>query len=236
VVKQTPLLLWERPMDDSAAPLGPPLLQPLGDQGLIVRFATSLSDAANRAAIEFARQLREALPEGVTEVDPNLVSVLLKYDPGRVGYERLAGEVRLLLAAGITPAGEANRHTIEVAFGGDGGPDLSEVAEGLGLTSAAFVAAHNSLPLRVLTTGFAPGFVYCGFHPDALRLPRRTAVRPSVPAGTVLFAAGQTAICSTPIPTGWHVIGTTEFRNFDAGAEPPTVLREGDEIVFEAAP
>ena len=85
-----------------------------------------------------------------------------------------------------------------------------------------------------LTTGFAPGFVYCGFHLEALNLPRRDLVRPQVPAGSVLFAAGQTAIAATDIPTGWHVIGRTDLRNFDPAAVPPTRLRAGDSVVFEA--
>jgi len=221
------------------AELGTPLILPLGDTGLLVRFAATLSDAANSAAIGFARQLRRRLPAGVVEIDPNLVSVLLKYDPTRVRFDQLAGEVRLLLSrpADANPGGEAvASYTVSVRFGGDGGPDLKGVATTLGMTPEAFVAAHNAAPLRVLTTGFAPGFVYCGFHDDALKLPRRSDVRPPVPPGSVLFAAGQTAITSTPIPTGWHVIGLTDFRNFDPAADPPTRLREGDQIVFEAAP
>jgi inhibitor of KinA len=88
----------------------------------------------------------------------------------------------------------------------------------------------------VLATGFAPGFVYCGFHESALRTPRRAAVRPPVAPGSVLFAAGQTAIAATPVPTGWHLIGRTDFINFDAGRSPPTRLREGDLVAFEAVP
>jgi KipI family sensor histidine kinase inhibitor len=218
-------------MTAAPPPLGPPLIQPLGDRGLIVRFATELSDAANRAAIGFARKLRDRLPAGVVEIDPNLVSVLLKYDPAKVGFEPLAGEVRLLLGEEVAAARAPSRHTIAVTFDG---PDLEAVAANLNLTPEAFAAAHCAAPLRVLTTGFAPGFVYCGFHPETLALPRRTEVRPRVPAGTVLFAARQTAIASTPIPTGWHVIGHTAFSNFEPAAEPPTTLREGDEIVFEA--
>lgn len=218
-------------MAQPADPLPSPLIQPLGDRGLIIRFAATLSDAANRAAIGFARKLRDALPEGVSEIDPNLVSVLLKYDPGKVGYERLAGEVRLLLGAEAGGEAPAARHRVEVVFDG---PDVEEVAAALKLSREDFVAAHGAAPLRVLTTGFAPGFVYCGFHGEALSLPRRMTVRPMVEAGTVLFAARQTAITSTPIPTGWHVIGHTAFRNFAPGSEPPTLLREGDEIVFEA--
>jgi KipI family sensor histidine kinase inhibitor len=218
-------------MAEPTAPLGPPLILPLGDRGLLVRFATVLGDEANRATIAFAKRLRTALPEGVSEIDPNLVSVLLKYDPAKVGFERLAGEVRLLLGDEREDAVAPARRTVAVRFDG---ADLDEVAASLKLTAASFVAAHCARPLRVLTTGFAPGFVYCGFHPEAMALPRRATVRASVPAGTVLFAAGQTAIASTAIPTGWHVIGQTDFRNFDATAMPPTRLNEGDEIVFEA--
>jgi 5-oxoprolinase (ATP-hydrolysing) subunit B len=221
-------------MVDASSALPPPLIQPLGDRGLIVRFSATLSDEANRATIAFAGLLREALPAGVGEIDPNLVSVLLRYDPRAVTYEQLAGEVRLLLGRAAEAEIAPERHCVRVQFGGDAGPDLASAAESLGLTPDAFVVRHNASPLRVLTTGFAPGFVYCGFHGEDFALPRRTTVRQTVPAGTVLFAARQTAITATPIPTGWHVIGHTEFTNFDAHANPPTQLREGDEIAFEA--
>lgn len=222
---------------ETPLPLNAPVIVPLGDRGLLVRFATTLSDEANLAAIAFAQLLHERMPDGVTEIDPNLVSVLLKYDPARVNFARLAGEVRLLIGLSARRLGtKRTRRKIAVRFGGEAGPDLEEVAGALGLSARGFVAAHNARPLRVLTTGFAPGFVYCGFHPEELVVPRRTAVPASVPAGTVLFAAGQTAITATAIPTGWHVIGQTEFRNFDPEKDPPTVLREGDELSFEALP
>jgi KipI family sensor histidine kinase inhibitor len=221
-------------MTEGAPRFTRPVIQPLGDQSVIVRFGAVLSDDANRAAVGFARRVAAALPEGVTEIDPNLVSVLLRYDPHRIGYERLASELRLLLAVKLNDTAPGARHTVGVRFGGDEGPDLEAVAAALKLEPETFVAKHCASVLRVLTTGFAPGFVYCGFHAEELSLPRRTEVRRSVPPGTVLFAARQTAIAATAIPTGWHVIGRTAFRNFDAGATPPTKLREGDEIAFEA--
>lgn len=208
----------------------PPLLVPLGDCGLLIRFAESLSDAANAAAIGFGRRAIAAGLPGVTEVVPNLVSVLLRYDPRQVGFDRLAGEVRLLLSAPAEPAAAGANHLVPVRFDGD---DLDEVAQQLGMDPATFVATHNAGPLRVLATGFAPGFVYCGLHAEPMRVARRAAVRPRVPGGTVLFAAGQTAITSTPIPTGWHVIGHTAFCNFDASARPPTQLAAGDTVRFE---
>ncbi len=115
------------------------------------------------------------------------------------------------------------------------GEDLMEVCDRLRLTPGAFVVRHNDTPLRVLATGFAPGFVYCGFHGPSMVVPRREQVRPMVPAGTVLFAAGQTAIAATPIRTGWHVIGRTIFQNFDPDEIPPTAFAPGDSIEFTVA-
>lgn len=206
---------------------------PLGDRALLIRFAEMLSDEANRAAIAFAARIEAEAVPGVAEVVPNLVSVLLRYEPAAITFDRLAGEVRLLASAPEEAVAAGAEHRVAVSFDGD---DLDEVAGLLKLPLAGFIDAHNAVPLRVLATGFAPGFLYCGLHPDALVVPRRNIVRRQVPAGTVLFAAGQTAITSTPIPTGWHVIGHTGFRNFDPGAEPPATVRGGDTIRFEVAP
>lgn len=210
-----------------------PLILPLGDRGLLVRFGETLSDAANRAAIDLARRIEAAAIPDVVEVVPNLISVLVRYVPTKLTFDRLAGEIRLLAPAADDSIAAGVRHAVAVSFDGE---DLEEVAELVELPVADFIRAHNAAPLRVLATGFAPGFVYCGMHPEALAVPRRAAVRRQVPAGTVLFAAGQTAITSTPIPTGWHVIGHTGFRNFDPAAEPPSAVRAGDSIEFEVAP
>lgn len=208
-------------------------LQALGDSAILVRFGSSLDESANERAIAFAQSLAQNPIHGVLEIVPSLVSVLLRYDPRKARYGDIAGNLRLLLGRADGNVGGGERR-IPVRFGGEEGPDLDEVATLLGLTTPEFIARHNAVPLRVLATGFAPGFVYCGFHPEALTVPRRSAVRPSVKAGSVLFAAGQTAIAATDIPTGWHVIGHTDFNNFDPQAIPPTQLSAGDTLIFEA--
>ncbi|GHA11532.1 allophanate hydrolase [Devosia pacifica] len=207
-------------------------LLPLGDQHLLVRFSEGLTQSANAAAIEFAQLLNSSEIPGVLETAPNLVSVLLRYDPEAISFMRLSGEIGLRLKTSrAARALNANQHKIPVRFDG---PDLNEVAASVELDIAAFITAHNAAPLKALATGFAPGFVYAGFHSEALRVPRRTRVRQQVAAGSVLFAAGQTAIAATDIPTGWHVIGHTEFRNFHPEQDPPSTIRPGDTLVFEA--
>jgi inhibitor of KinA len=205
-------------------------IQPLGDAAVLVRFGDSLSEDANRRAIAFATRLDGDRPEGIEEIAPGLVSVLLRTRPG-TDLWRLSGELRLRIdgADGTLPGRE---HGIGITFDGD---DLVEVAAIVGVAPGEFVQRHNATRLRVLATGFAPGFVYCGFHDPALVVPRREHVRPMVPPGTVLFAAGQTAIAATPIRTGWHVIGRTTFQNFDPAAVPPTTLAPGDTVRFTVA-
>lgn len=214
----------------------PPTLMPLGDRALLVRYGSQLDETVNAQAIALAARIVAARLPGVEEVLPNLVSVMVRYDPDRVGISALAGEIGLLISADAPVSSSAPKpvQIVPVHFGGEDGPDLSDVAALLGQDAPNFIARHCQAPMRVLSTGFAPGFVYCGMHDASLRLPRRTTVRPSVPAGSILFAAGQTAIASTPIPTGWHVIGRTDFSNFDAAADPPTRLGPGDQVKFVA--
>jgi KipI family sensor histidine kinase inhibitor len=207
-----------------------PEILPLGDAAVLVRFGDTLSEAANRQAIAFAAGLDADMPEGVEEIAPGLVSVLLRTRPG-TDFWRLSGELRLRLdRAPIQIGGSA--WSIPIIFDGE---DLMEVCDRLKLAPGNFVVRHNGTPLRVLATGFAPGFVYCGFHSPTLFVPRREEVRPMVPAGTVLFAAGQTAITATPVRTGWHVIGRTMFQNFDPDEASPTAFAPGDTIEFTVA-
>jgi KipI family sensor histidine kinase inhibitor len=217
-------------------PLPRPKLLPLGDRAMLVRFAEVLSEEANLAAIDFARALEREPIEGVAEIAPNLVSVLLRYEPAQVSFETLAGELRLRLAlfeAGPDDAGK--RHEISVSYGGAEGPDLAEVCEALGKSASEFKNFHTGSAVRVLATGFAPGFVYLGLHGADWTVPRRKQVREQVPEGSVLFAAGQTAITATPIRSGWPIIGRTEFRNFEVFHNPPVKLLPGDRVRFRAS-
>jgi KipI family sensor histidine kinase inhibitor len=207
-----------------------PAIQPLGDRAILVRFAETLSELANRQAIDFAARLESDPLEGVEEVAPGLVSVLVR-TKADADFWRLSGELRLRMSE-LPPPPASVARPIPMVYDGE---DLMDVCGRLRLAPGAFVVRHSGSPLRILATGFAPAFVYCGFHPPHMVVPRREQVRPMVPAGTVLFAAGQTAIAATPIRTGWHVIGRTAFQNFDPIADPPTKLSPGDIVQFTVA-
>ena len=85
--------------------------------------------------------------------------------------------------------------------------------------------------------GFAPGFGYLiPIGAPLLRwdaLDRRDRPRAQVPLGSVALAAGMSAVYPEPMPGGWHLIGTTTTRLFDAAdLHAPTLLQPDDVVRF----
>src|SRR5260370_16590632 len=81
--------------------------------------------------------------------------------------------------------------------------------------------------------GFPPGLPYMGDLPQALALPRRADPRLRVPAGSISIATSLTAIYPYKSPGGWHLIGATPIRLFDAERPRPALLAPGDAVTFE---
>jgi KipI family sensor histidine kinase inhibitor len=81
--------------------------------------------------------------------------------------------------------------------------------------------------------GFAPGFVYLGDLPQALRLPRRATPRARLPAGSVAIASDMTAIYPIESPGGWHLIGITPVALWDMARRDEPLLKPGDHVRFK---
>lgn len=172
---------------------------------------------------------------GVIEVVPGLDSVLVCYDP----LVMTAGELKQALDqvqhdGAFKQRTRSVAHEIRVSYGGSDGPDLGDIARTAGLSEAEVVALHTSRPMPVLLIGFMPGYPYIGELPEPLRVPRRTAPRVAVPAGSVAIANDQTGIYPSRSPGGWHIIGRTEVKLFDPLREPPALLQAGDYVRFVA--
>jgi biotin-dependent carboxylase-like uncharacterized protein len=123
-----------------------------------------------------------------------------------------------------------------VAYGGEEGPDLEEVAQLAGLSAAAVVARHAAREYRVFMLGFLPGFAYMGVVDPAIAAPRRTAPRLSVPAGSIGIAGLQTGVYPFESPGGWRIIGKTTSIVFDVSREPPALFAPGDRVRFLPSP
>jgi allophanate hydrolase subunit 1 len=65
-------------------------------------------------------------------------------------------------------------------------------------------------------------------------LPRRSAPRALVPAGSVAIANRQTVVYPYAIAGGWNIIGRTPLNGFDARRGEPSLFAPGDRVTFRA--
>ena len=219
-------------------------LSPAGDSCLVVTFGAVLSAESNRLVARCARQLdaaaRQGLLPGITDIVPAMVSLGVHYRPEQVAcegdqcpFEALAAQVEALLRQADDSQASAPRLIeIPVCYGGEHGPDLDQVAQGLGLTPQALVDLHSGQWLDVLMVGFAPGHPYIGVLDPRLDPQRRPSPRAQVAAGSIGLANRQSVIYPLELPGGWNLIGRTPLKMFDAYRGEPCLLHSGDKVRF----
>jgi inhibitor of KinA len=168
---------------------------------------------------------------GLIEVVPAYDSFAVFFDLAVCTADQVKEEVALQVAemVGERSLEEGKIVDIEVVYDG---PDLAEVAQLIGLTVEEVIALHSGQVYEVVTVGFVPGFPFLRGLPERLAIPRRAEPRKVVPAGSVGIAGGQTGIYPSATPGGWHLIGRTDARLYDAGREAPSLLVAGDRVRF----
>lgn len=171
--------------------------------------------------------------EGVVEVIPTYRSLMVHFEPERIGFERLEAEIQSRLdMSGQAQAGR--EWLIPVCFDLPFGEDLAEAAAGLSMQPGAVVRAMLDATFRIAMFGFAPGFAYLSGCPAELTIPRRQTPRPPIAPGSIIIAAGQAIVASISMPTGWYVIGQTPERMYDLNRDPVFLCEAGDIIRFSA--
>ena len=217
-----------------AAPLSLPRLLPSGDSAITVEFSKDIDDAANQRVLALDRALTEAPIEGITETVPTYRSLLVHYDPCCIDFDALGAK---LIARAQLPASAATkprRWRVPVAYGGENGVDLEDVAKARDTTPDAIVACHTAGDYRVAMIGFTPGWSYLSGLSPLLHMPRRQNPRLLTPAGTISIGGVQTGIQCLAGPSGWHLLGRTPVRTYQLHREPTFLLEPGDRITFYA--
>jgi KipI family sensor histidine kinase inhibitor len=121
-----------------------------------------------------------------------------------------------------------------VAYGGENGIDLEEVAKKLDTTPDHIVARHAAGHYRVAMIGFSPGWSYLSGLDKSLHMPRRQNPRLVTPAGTISIGGMQTGIQCVAAPSGWHLLGRTPVRTYQLRRDPIFLLEPGDRVTFYA--
>jgi inhibitor of KinA len=209
-----------------------------GDAALVVQLPDAIDPKLSAWCVALARALGARLGGTIREAVIGYTSVTVYFDPLLVDAAWLeaeiaetADDVEVALAAGErTVAGAIVE--VPVVYGGEGGPDLPDVARFGGCSEEEVIGLHSSREYRVYLLGFVPGFAYMAEVDPRIAAPRRASPRTAVPAGSVAIAGAQTGIYPTSTPGGWNIIGRTSLLPFDPRRCEPFLFRAGDRVRF----
>jgi 5-oxoprolinase (ATP-hydrolysing) subunit B len=217
-----------------AATLSPPRILPSGDSAISVEFNRNIDDAANRRVLALDRALADRPVSGVTETVPTYRSLLVHYDPVVIDFDTLGEKLAALSRLPVPPVIKARRWRIPVAYGGEHGIDLEDVAKTLKTTPDDIVARHVAGDYRVAMIGFTPGWSYLSGLEESLHMPRRRNPRLLTPAGTISIGGVQAGVQCLAGPSGWHLLGRTAVRTYQLHRDPTFLLEPGDYVTFSA--
>ena len=205
---------------------------PCGDTALAVEFGNEIDRAVSEAVLALDAALAGRRVEGIVETVPTFRSLMIHFDPLAVAPETLTNLVLELITESSSHRPRQRRWRIPACYEPHFAPDLDEVAGLTGLSSAEVVDLHSATEFHVYMIGFLPGYPYMGDLPEQLRLPRRQEPRVRLPPGSIAIATAMTAIYPVESPGGWHLIGRSPVRLFDAQWECPSLLLPGDKVRF----
>jgi len=207
---------------------------PFGDNALLIEFADVISPLVNSKVTALDEIITKAKIQGIEELVPTYRSLLVRYDPFKTSHKQLASRIKNIeeRLKDFSTERPCEKVTVPVVYGGEYGPDLSDIARYHGLTEEQVVKLHSSKEYRVYMIGFVAGFPYLGEVADEIATPRLETPRLKVPAGSVGIAEKQTGIYPCEAPGGWRIVGRTPLRLFNPLEQPPALLKSGDIVIF----
>ncbi len=208
-------------------------ITPIGESALLLVLSEEISLAVNDRVQTLDASLRACPLDGILEWVPGYASLLVVYDPAALDYRAVKSHVLSCLnVSTLQKPPTPKQITIQVRYGGEGGPDLEAVADYHGLSPSELVRLHTNPTYQVGMMGFTPGFAYLLGLAPKLATPRRRVPRVQVPPGSVGIAGSQTGIYPLESPGGWQLIGRTAEILYDPDAENPFLLSPGDAVRF----
>lgn len=210
-------------------------METVGMDALIVRLFDAIDEAHMPWILAADNALRERFGEVLIDLVPSYTTLLVHYDVARLSL----GEARQWVGEalqGLEPASTAagREHRIPVWYDDSVGPELTRIAERLGVDIDEVVRRHTGRDYCAFALGFSPGYAFMGMIEESLATPRLKTPRQKVAAGSVGIAERQTAIYSMRSPGGWNILGRTAVELFDRDRDEISLFRPGDRVRFES--
>ena len=203
---------------------------PYGDGAVLAEVDGVEAAAALAAALR--RAVAAGTLPGVLELVPAARTVLVRFDPARIGPTRLSGALDEAAREPVgDPSAPAASEPVVIPVVYDGA-DLADVARLCGLSIDAVIQRHAAGDYRSAFCGFAPGFSYLIGGDPILHVPRLAEPRPAVPAGSVAIGGPFTAVYPSASPGGWRLLGRTDARMWDLDRAAPALAPPGTAVRF----
>jgi KipI family sensor histidine kinase inhibitor len=183
-----------------------------------------------------ANALRVKLGEDLIDLIPSYNSLLVIYDPLKIGYQKIEQEIRDTIGRWKASNQPQQSRIVElpVYYSPESGPDLQRIADHSGLSIDQVIELHQQTEYTVYAMGFAPGFAYLGEVDERIAMPRLATPRHNVPQGAVAIADRQTAIYPSQSPGGWNLVGLCPLSLFNADKRPHSPMQVGDKLRFKS--
>jgi KipI family sensor histidine kinase inhibitor len=183
-----------------------------------------------------ANALKVRLGEDLIDLIPSYHSLLVIYNPLKLGYQEIEKEIRNTIAQWTANNQPQKERIVElpVYYSAESGPDLQRIADHSDLTIDQVIEIHQQTQYTVYAMGFAPGFAYLGEVDERIAMPRLATPRHNVPRGAVAIADRQTAIYPSQSPGGWNLIGLCPISLFNPNKQPHSPMQVGDKLRFKS--
>lgn len=210
-----------------------PKIRIVGDDSILIEYEEEVSYEVNEKVRQLAYIIEDHAHVGIIEVVPAYRSLMVFFDPFRIGSENVLEFIKnLSIDCHGIKLPTSRLFKIPTVYGGVFGPDLDRVSELKVLTPQEVIHKFSSHIFLVYFLGFLCSLPYLGGLPEILEIKRLKVPRPSVPVGSVGFAGKQAVVLPADLPSGFHYIGRTYVTLFDPQNFPPTPISPGDLLQF----
>ena len=205
----------------------------VSDTAVLVEFGTTVDDQLNQAVVALDSAISKSSIEGLIEVIPGMVNLLVIFDPLITNHAQIKEIIKLQFPLQFDNTAANRHHVLDVCYERELAPDLENVASACDMSAESVINVHSNSNYRVSMYGFAPGFAYLSGVPKSIQVPRKDAAVRDIPTGSVMIAGPQCLTTTMVMPTGWSIIGRSNAEIMTDSPDQPFLFEVGDTVSFK---
>lgn len=205
----------------------------VGESAVSVQMGDVISLEVNQKVRGLMQNLIDDPVEGIKEMVPTYVALMVHYRPEVIKYEELKAEI----TKRMQDNGQAEERSsivkeVPICYEGELGPDLEDCAKIENVSTKELIRIHSEHEYYTYMLGFAPGHAYKARFEEPFHFKRRESPRVKIPGRSIVVQTNQSNFIPFPQPCGWNIIGTTPCEVCDYSKEDPFLVHAGDWVKY----